>query len=599
MKKGRFAKKWLWLAGVPVELLDEQYERAHSRVERFPYYHAKGYPVLICIVNFLGPLFLMGKLRRAHTLDKTEFLKFCSLFREHQFAFVRLLAIFIFYPLSQVLEKEPEEKKTYSHPLHAVCENIPSWDEYETADYIIIGTGAGGAPVAAELAKKGKRVLIIEKGGLVQIDPPGMVLEKQYLSQGFVSTLNGNTLMVFAGQTVGGTTSINSGTSLNPLHECLIHWDENWGTDFSNGALQSYLDRIKDDIHICLPDDNVQSESSRLFREGMNRIGRPDTYVLPRNIIDCKGTGRCAFGCPKGAKQSTDLAYLPQAIQNGAVLLSKTEVNHIKERAGLVEVQAVRGEKTYHFKGKKLIISAGALLTPRLLQTNKLGSAWRKAGHHLQIHPATKIFAYFPNQYIGFAGIPQGMGYRVSERPRVTLEGIHTPKSLTSPILSVGGERFNIWRSRIESLASFGIMVRDRAVGRVIYLSGQPFLKYNLHPDDTDDLTFGLHILAEAFLAAGADSVLMPYGGIKPIEIHSVEELNKLPPIKPHHIMLSGFHPLGTAGIGRIVDTSLKLNGAENIYICDGSVLPSSPGVNPQVTIMALSLRLADHLTQL
>ncbi|MBW7935842.1 MAG: GMC family oxidoreductase, partial [Flavobacteriales bacterium] len=117
----------------------------------------------------------MGKLRRAHTLDKTEFLKFCSLFREHQFAFVRLLAIFIFYPLSQVLEKEPEEKKTYSHPLHAVCENIPSWDEYETADYIIIGTGAGGAPVAAELAKKGKRVLIIEKGGLVQIDPPGMV----------------------------------------------------------------------------------------------------------------------------------------------------------------------------------------------------------------------------------------------------------------------------------------------------------------------------------------------------------------------------------------------------------------------------------------
>ncbi|MBE2245972.1 MAG: GMC family oxidoreductase [Candidatus Competibacteraceae bacterium] len=596
MKKRRFSTRWLRLAGVPEDVLVSRVELASNRVRRFPKWHALMYPCLLACVNNFGPLFLMNKWRAAHALSDDDFLKFCSCFREHSSSFVRLLAIFVFYPLSQVLENESSENQAYSHPLQSVCNTTPEWNDKEVADYIIIGTGAGGAPVAAELARKGKSVLIIEKGGLVQIESPGKVLEKNYVSQGFVSTLNGSTLMVFAGQTVGGTTSVNSGTSLNPLPECLSEWDECWGTHFSDGLLQPFLERVKEDIHICVPGEDVLSESSRLFREGMSRIGRHDTYILPRNIQQCKGSGRCAFGCPKGAKQSTDLAYLPQAIQHGAKLFHQTEALRIKDGKKNVEVLVDHCGVQRTFKAKKLIIAAGALFTPSLLRKNKLGSNFSRAGYHLQIHPATKVFAHFPNHYVGFAGIPQGMGYRMPAPSRVTLEGIHTPKSLTAPIISVGGKRFNEWMSRIESLASFGLMVRDRATGRVIYISGQPYLQYHLHPDDATDIASGLRVIAEAFFAAGAERVLMPYGGVSPIEMKAPDELNRIPQIHSRHIMLSGFHPLGTAGIGRVVDDTLKLFGSENIYICDASVLPSSPGVNPQVTVMALSLRLADHL---
>lgn len=152
-----------------------------------------------------------------------------------------------------------------------------------------------------------------------------------------------------------------------------------------------------------------------------------------------------------------------------------------------------------------------------------------------------------------------------------------------------------------DDMASFGLMVRDRGHGKVMQHANFPTLRYRIHPQDAKDVVDGLKLIAETFFAAGAQRVLLPFVGPNRNEFDHADQLQRIDAtkIKGTDIILSGFHPQGTAGIGRVVDGNLKVFGSERIYVCDASVLPDSPGVNPQVTIMAFAHRLAEHLQEL
>jgi choline dehydrogenase-like flavoprotein len=105
-------------------------------------------------------------------------------------------------------------------------------------------------------------------------------------------------------------------------------------------------------------------------------------------------------------------------------------------------------------------------------------------------------------------------------------------------------------------------------------------------------------VIGQAFFRAGAERVFMPF--MAPgNEMVSEAEVVALDPasIAPRRILVTGFHPLGTAGLGRVVDSELRLLGEPRIRVCDGSVLPSPPGVNPQLTIMGVAHWLAVKLT--
>ena len=310
------------------------------------------------------------------------------------------------------------------------------------------------------------------------------------------------------------------------------------------------------------------------------------------------GSGRCCFGCPAMTKQSTDIAYLPGAIKNGAKLWLKTNAVKIEENEQEIVITTESEYVTKIIKANHLIISAGAVLTPGIILQNNLGSEQRKVGKYLKIHPASKVFAYFPQYDISSKGVPQCLGYHPPEIPNVTLEGIHTPESIIGPIISATGKKFKWWLDNAHHLASFGLMLQDKKYGSVKEIFGFPWIRYTMHKDDAADFVRGLKVIGEVFFAVGAEKVLMPFIGKHKKEYSSIEELRNIVPenIKPKELIVSGFHPQGTAGMGRVVDNNLKLIGTNRIYVCDASVMPDSPGVNPQITIMSLSLRLADHL---
>ena len=264
-----------------------------------------------------------------------------------------------------------------------------------------------------------------------------------------------------------------------------------------------------------------------------------------------------------------------------------------------VEIRVEGPAGTFVLAARELVLAGGAAGTPALIRRNRLGDRWRQAGNHLKIHPASKVFAHFPDAIGVDRGIPQGLGYHATDHPRLNFEGISTPRAVVARIMPLVGRRQRWWLDEYDHVASYGVSLQERAVGWIRHVAGFPVVGYRLEPEDASDLGAGLLLIAESFFAAGADRVLLPAWDV-PSEIASREELASIRPeaFGPDGLLVGGFHPQGTAGIGRLVDGDLKLLGTRHIHVCDASVFPESPRVNPQWTIMALSLRLADRLAE-
>jgi choline dehydrogenase-like flavoprotein len=572
---------------------------ARARVARYPAPMDQLWPRLGDALDRLAPLLCLGTLRRASQLDPARFDALEQSLSHHPNPAVRLPFLLARAPLYESMwpDVAPEEP---THPLDALQDHIRLSTRHggDTFDVIVIGTGAGGAPVARELARAGLKVAIVESGGLLRAQSTHAAIERYYLDQGMLgSVAGGGTVLLMAGRALGGTTAVNSGTSLRPRHECLEEWDPIAGTDFADGGLEPYLDAVVADLGIEPTPEDLFDASARLVNVGLARLGRQGAYALPRNVRGCQGAARCCFGCPNGAKQSTDRAYLPGAVEAGAALFARTTATSIRADRDGVEVRAKTPEGLRRLRARHLVIAGGAIGTPQLIRDNRLGERWRIAGDHLGIHPATKAFGAM-SEPLAHGGVPQALGYHDPTIPRLTLEGAHTPKAVTAPLMMAAGQRHRWWMDHHEYLANWGMMVRDRSRGTVRVARGHNLVTYRLHPEDAEDLGRGLLLVAEVLLAAGAERVLLPVFG-RDNEVTSAQLATWSPrDFTAQNLMTSGFHPQGTAGMGRVVDADLGLIGAPHVSVCDASVMPASPGVNPQVTIMALSRRLAAHLTE-
>lgn len=591
-----FSERWLRLSGLSDHDIPDAVESIRQRITRYPPLIQYSYRVSIFFFILLGPFFIIGRLRRAHALDDQSFERLLERAYTHRFLWVRALFILIQMPLIEVLTRE-RTPPPVSHPLIPFLTRKA--DPKKHFDVIVIGSGAGGAPVAWDLTRRGYRVALIEQGTLPIPQSGAGALEKFYLSQGMLLSMRGGLSVVIAGSTLGGTTSINSGTCLRPLNSCLTAWDETCGTSFSSGILNPWLIQVEEKLGVYQPPRELLSVSSRLFEQGLAALGKEGSYILPRNAPNCEGSGRCCFVCPTGAKLGSDRAFLPEALAAGMDLFSPSRAMHIEEKRDGVSLHVESQDGPHVLYGKHLVLAAGALFTPGLIRRNRLGHRWRQAGQYLKIHPAGKVLAHFPTIDDDKRGVPQGLAYHPQGFSRLTLEGIHVPKSVLGPTITKTGRQLGWWLRESHRIASFGMFVQDRQSGQVSEWNRMPMIRYRTHPDDILDLGRACLMIAEVFFRAGADRVLLPVVG-RLAEFTSLQALSAIRPedFTAHDFMVSGFHPQGTAAIGRLVDSDLSLIGSQRISVCDASILPDSPGVNPMETIMAFSLRLAQHLAE-
>lgn len=468
---------------------------------------------------------------------------------------------------------------------------------------VVVGSGAGGAVAGASLAEAGIDTIIVEEGRYFKPADHTSVfkgLVNMYVGAGSTMAIGMPPISITLGRTVGGTTTINSSTCFRPPRKKT----EAWGGP-SWDEMLPFFEEVERRINAKPADVELLGGNWRVLKRGCDALGI-EIKPLVHNIRDCKKRGQCAFGCPEGAKQSMDVTFVPSALSAGAKLLASHEVDGILIEGGrAVGVAGKSGEDRFEVRAEAVVLAMGTLPGPAFLLKRKLANSSRRVGKGLRIHPAARVVAEMDEIVDGHIGIPQGAYVdRWSDRG-VMLEGIFLhPGVMMTSLPGVGAELKEL-AAAYRRLSAFGVMVTDTSVGSVRPgMFGDPFtVRYQINRADSESLRFGIARVAEIYLAAGAKRI---FTGFHPVPVvDGAESLKRLEEAKvtSHDLEIMAFHPLGTCAMGAdpkksVVGFSLETHDVKSLYIMDGSVVPESLGVNPQITIMALAMRAARLLAE-
>jgi choline dehydrogenase-like flavoprotein len=452
------------------------------------------------------------------------------------------------------------------------------------ADVCVVGTGAGGAVAAKELAEGGLSVVMLEEGDLLRpadfTARPRDLVPAHYRDAGQVFTLGTVPIAVPLGRAVGGTTILNSATCYRTPPGLL----ERWGL-WDARELEPFFRRVERTLGVARVPRELAGRNAHVMERGAARLGWSGEY-LHRAARGCVGSGVCAFGCPSGGKQHTGNTYVPLAWAAGAVTVTGARATRVVPGRGVVARTAGGGR--LRVEADLVVVACGAIGTPILLRRSGVRAAG--LGRNLSLHPATGVWAELDEDVDMAAGVPQAYAVDEFAAEGIMLEGWAGPPDLLALALPARGAEHRRLMRRYRRLAQAGLMIRDDARGTVSAIAGRPLIRYDVGPDDTRRLVRAIALAAELELAAGARAVHLPIRGAPPVssarEAHAVAGR-----ARARDLALTAFHPLGTAAAGTVVDADLRL--ADGLIVADGSAVPGALGVNPQLTIMALATRAA------
>ncbi|MFI5365385.1 MAG: GMC family oxidoreductase [Candidatus Binatia bacterium] len=478
----------------------------------------------------------------------------------------------------------------------------------------VIGSGAGGAVVAKELAESGVEVVLLEEGAFYTgkdfTGDPREMLALLYRNRGLTGTVGGVTIPIPLGKCVGGTTVINSGTCYRAPDYVLDAWRRDFGVEHvSEAELRPYFEKVEQELNVHPVPDATYGRNSRFFERGAQGLGFSGARI-PRNERGCVGTGVCALGCPQDAKQAMHVSYVPKALAAGATLYTRCRAERILIGNGrafgviasLLDPNDRRTGHEVRVLADRIVVACGALLSPALLQRSGVpdDSGW--LGRNLHIHPAARVVARFDEEVRGWEEVPQAFNVHEFTRDGIFIQGQFVPPAIEAPVVPGIGHPHKNRMADFARLGSFGALISDVSAGRVRAGRGAwPLVTYRMQADDVQKLTRAISLTAQIFFAGGAREV---YSTIyrRPILQNPGDAQALLSErFRPADIAMMAFHPQGTCRMGedarRAVTNSFgAYHGIENLYVSDASLFPSSSKVNPQITIMALATRIAAHI---
>jgi len=472
------------------------------------------------------------------------------------------------------------------------------WPEVARCDAVVIGSGAGGAFAARALARAGLETVIVEEGERWTVDRlrsahPLDRFAGIYRDGGTTMALGNPPIALPLGRAVGGTTVINSGTCYRPPAAVAAAWHGEHGLALANPELLgARVADVEATLGVAPAPMEVLGRNGELSLAGAEALGW-QAAPLRRNAPGCRGACQCAIGCPNNAKGGVHLNALPQACEAGARIVSGLRARRVLVEGGrAVGIEARRaGGGTVRITAPLVVVAAGAIATPPLLRRSGLDGHPR-LGRNLSIHPATGVTANFEEEVIPWRGVMQSVGIEeLHEREGILLEATSNPPGMGAISAPGYGTHLQARLDRAPNTALLGAMIADAPSGRV-FGARAPLVSYRLAQEDERRLATAVGAMARVMLAAGAKEVEL--GGGAPA-VRSAEEIDgAVDRLDVRRLRLAAFHPSGTAAAGsdpgrHPVDPEGRLRGVEGVWVADGSILPSCPGVNPQISIMALA----------
>lgn len=515
----------------------------------------------------------------------------------------------LFARLGCVYRQDPlaeEERPRYMD--RAIDAETLGEGELIEAEVVVVGSGAGGAAVAAELAEMGLAVVLLEEGDYFRrrdfTGRPWDMIRMMYRNRGASGTVGNCAILIPTGRCVGGTTTINSGTCFRVPDRVLTAWRTEHGlADFTPERMDPFYAKVESIIQAAPADPQHVGGIATVMARGCEALGYHRHGPLLRNAPDCDGASLCCFGCPTDAKRSTNVSYVPLALRYGANLIYKATVERILIESGRiagVEARASAGEgRCLAVRAPVVVLATGSLMTPVLLQRQGLANSSRQVGCNLSIHPAVGLFGLFSERIQGCCHIPQGYGIEQFIDEGLLFEGAFVPPDTAAASVTFFGPRFTEVMERFANVGYMGLMIEDTSRGRVrAGPTAAPLITYFMNRHDVSRIKRGLEILMRIFLAAGAETVFPQLPGFVEIsDMRDVERFRRAK-LRARDYDLTAHHPLGTARMGldpkrSVVEPTHECHDQPGLFICDGSAVPSSIGVNPMMTIMAMATRAA------
>lgn len=503
------------------------------------------------------------------------------------------------------------------------------------ADVVIVGSGASGAVIAAELAEAGQRVLVLEEGEHFPPEQlgrmrPSETVRRAWREAGMCFSIpvgDSPPINMMVGRCVGGSSVMTGGVCFRTPDEVLNEWVAEHGLrDLAPARMAPFFEEVERRSHVEEVPASLRSRSTLLFEKGAQLKGY-SLHPNRRNTSGCCGCSRCNFGCPHQSKWSVDLTYLPRALAAGGRILSDCAVERVLfhgERAvgvsGRLLDGARRRRRRFTVRAGRVVLACGAMHTPGLLSASGLGEKLPALGRGVTVHPAFRVMARFDEPVHGWRGALQSMHTNAFFHERITLMSVFVPTGVLTATMPGIGPAHHARAEAVPHLAMFGGMIHDDPGGRIyprrsllgLFAGGEePVLSYEMSRRDRAAVSRLMRVLAETFFAAGAREVFLPVlGGVRPGDERkgttgesggltadqlAAVDLDRIPAAR---LECASQHPLGSCRMGSSADTAVvdergQVFGCRELFVVDGSIVPTSLGVNPQISIMAMATRLA------
>lgn len=485
-----------------------------------------------------------------------------------------------------------------------------------SADAVVIGSGAGGAVMAKELQEKGHSVILLEEGGNQKTRDYGKdpleSFRALYRDSGATVAVGRPVIPFPIGRMLGGTTAVNSGTCFRTPDDILRRWQKECGLpDIEPEVMKPYFDRVEEILTVSEVHSGNMGKNGEIFLRGAKALGYSCGPLRRNQNENCTGCGACTLGCPSDGKRHTGLNYIPMAVEKGCQVYCDFRMEKILVRDGtavgvtgsVLDRDSGKRRAGFEVAAKVVVISAGAVHTPMLLQKNRLCNSSGQVGRNLRLHPAIRVNAMMDEEVNGWLGVPQGVYVDEFFDEGIMLEGVFVGPLLSAAGLPYFGKRAKDLMFNYPRIASFGAMIHDETRGRVRPGLGRfPFITYWIIKEDLEKAVKAIAYTSKVLFAAGAKKVYPTIPWLP--EIDSADRIPEIlsGKVKPTEVEMMAFHPMGTTRMGTdsrvsVVDPYGETFDVKNLFVADASLFPSCLGVNPMESIMAFTNRNADYIS--
>jgi choline dehydrogenase-like flavoprotein len=475
----------------------------------------------------------------------------------------------------------------------------------ESIEVAVIGSGSGGG-VAANLLNENYEVGIFEKGSYANRETNNETFGYHNFYETYaMQQTRGYKVLLLAGSSIGGGTSINWTTSLRTPDNILNEWDSLTGQNnyFNSSNFKSSMDFICKQLNVSEANNRIPRKEIKLA-EGLSQ-SQISYKIIPRNASNdqCLESGFSTFGHSDESINSSYQTWFPEDKFNSQNVYSNTSVKYLtisKGRATHINVE--KNGKVQQIAVDKVVLAAGSLNTPKILLNS--GYKNKHLGQHLKLHPVSGVAGKFSEEQKPWAGTMQGIysdDYLfMKDNYGYLLEGLPMHPSLFFPFFPNNNDNFEDFIKSYNYWSGSIVLTSDKSSGSIINKNPQHLWDYNLNDFDHSNLLHGLENLVRANYLAGAEEIMVAASPTmhwkKSSNVNIEDFINKIRAIKnaPFRILLGSAHQMGTARINPnpeqgVVDLDGKVHGLENVYIVDASTFPRCSGVNPMISIQSMS----------